>query len=441
MSDLQLALLALGIVIIVAVIFYNWWQERNIQLEAENRFGAPGHDVLMDEMPAAQEPVALTTNPLSEPARPAAEDAFDDDEFYEQPLPSTSSSVEVPPYTAQPDAPAYRERIEPTFSDDWMRDDLEETATEKIATASNTPSRLETPVATTPAADKLLSASEQSEEQPSLPDGVNQQIDLIALLYLSQSASGLMLREYLLSLADIDKPIYAYGLDSDGIWRLLTREQESGQFSRVICSVQLADRSGPISKATLGRFQQAVDIMGAQLAAQIEWLGSADPLRYASELDQFCMEVDKLVGFHLVQGESGPFTGTKLRGLAEASGMVLHEDGSFHHESEHMHQAFSMVNQDNNPFSVEMLRTSVIRGVIFQLDIPRVRNCLEVFNQMVFMARKMEGSLNGRLVDDNQRQLGDTQIEKIRQQLKMIHAKMVTRGIVPGSDNALRLFS
>jgi hypothetical protein len=45
------------------------------------------------------------------------------------------------------------------------------------------------------------------------------------------------------------------------------------------------------------------------------------------------------------------------------------------------------------------------------------------------------------LVDDNQRALGEIEIEKIRQQLKMIHAKMVARFILPGTPAALRLFS
>jgi FtsZ-interacting cell division protein ZipA len=100
-----------------------------------------------------------------------------------------------------------------------------------------------------------------------------------------------------------------------------------------------------------------------------------------------------------------------------------------------------LVNQDKTPFTIEMLRTGVIRAVTFQLDIPRVKHCTEVFNQMVLMAKQMEASLNGKLVDDNQRPLGDMQIEKIRQQLKVIHATMVARGIMPGSASALRLFS
>jgi len=53
----------------------------------------------------------------------------------------------------------------------------------------------------------------------------------------------------------------------------------------------------------------------------------------------------------------------------------------------------------------------------------------------------METGLNAQLVDDNNRPLSDVQIEKIRHQLKIIQATMLTRGIAPGSDCAHRLFS
>jgi FtsZ-interacting cell division protein ZipA len=64
-----------------------------------------------------------------------------------------------------------------------------------------------------------------------------------------------------------------------------------------------------------------------------------------------------------------------------------------------------------------------------------------VFNQMITIAQKMASSLNANLVDDNQKPLGDLQIEKIRQQLKVIHATMVARGIMPGSPSSMRLFN
>ena len=67
-------------------------------------------------------------------------------------------------------------------------------------------------------------------------------------------------------------------------------------------------------------------------------------------------------------------------------------------------------------------------------------SCAEAFNKMVDVAKQMEIALHATLVDDNNKVLGDIQVEKIRQQLKVIHATMLVRGIIPGSDNAIRLF-
>jgi hypothetical protein len=60
---------------------------------------------------------------------------------------------------------------------------------------------------------------------------------------------------------------------------------------------------------------------------------------------------------------------------------------------------------------------------------------------MVLLARQLEISLEGALVDDNQRRLGNAEIGKIRQQLDLLQARMVERGILPGTPTALRLFS
>ena len=442
MSDLQLALLVLGALIIIAVVIYNWWQERNLRAEAETRFQAPSHDILMDDR---------ADNDREIDAHPGAyedERAFDDEDAV-----APSASVTERPWST----PTRNERIEPTFDESrilasFEEDDDKESYPLPEAVASTEREPIPEPSSEVPFAQipedlpepepmPVAATQQPSKVQSALPEDVDHKIDLIAQLQLAQPASGLTLREFRLTLTDIDKPIYAYGMDDDGVWHLLTREQEEARFSEVVCAVQLADRSGPISSAALSRFRLAVQGMATQLASHIAWLGEADPATYANELDQFCIEVDKMVGFHLVQSESGPFTGTKFRGLAESRGLLLHEDGSFYYESEHEQPSFSLTNQDDMPFSAEKLRTSVIRGVTFRLDIPRVRNCLEAFNHMVLTARQMETSLSARLVDDNHRPLGEAQIEQIRQQLKIIQGKMSARGIAPGSGNALRLFS
>jgi len=457
MTDLQLALLALGALIILTVIAFNWWQERKIRKEAAEHFAEPSQDALMDDFHVDPNRVVVdeamsATAPVleEEPFPPTIPLSTDENYDYEHSLDEAVSAVAE----FEKDMAVPIHGMEVSFADEtvWGSDEPKQTPLEKATTVElleeaglDEQAGYSSPVNNAEATDihsEDQTASQQVKNEPiTLPANINPQIDLVAVLYLTQPATGNALCEFLLPLADIDKPIYAYGLALDGAWHMLTGEQGQAEFVRAACSLQLADRAGPISQESLTRFQQAIDNTGRKLGAQVEWQANTDSLRYASELDQFCIEVDKMVGFHLSQGVSGPFTGTKFRGLAEASGLVLREDGAFHYESETSQKLFSVMNHDNNPFSVDMLRTNVIRGLTFQLDIPRVRNCPEVFNLMVLIAKQMEGSLSGQLVDDNQRPLGEMQIEKIRQQLKVIHSTMVARGIVPGSSIALRLFS
>ena len=49
MTDLQMALVALGALIIVAVVFFNWWQERSLRNEISEPFEKARRDPLMDE--------------------------------------------------------------------------------------------------------------------------------------------------------------------------------------------------------------------------------------------------------------------------------------------------------------------------------------------------------------------------------------------------------
>ncbi|PKO25260.1 MAG: cell division protein FtsZ [Betaproteobacteria bacterium HGW-Betaproteobacteria-8] len=472
MSDLQLALLVLGAIIIFAVVAFNWWQERKLRKEAAEHFNAPSGDVLMDdEFQFDAEAILKEDSPelarmepgkIDDPSfnedRLAAEETFQEvikhDSLHEdtsEAAPVQESAVsefntvwnELEPDTTVPDVEDESSLAKSYEEHSWLSA-AENPVEEEVATQAELIREAgfdEPPDDQEATAESLVTSAGPAADSIALSPDIDPRVDLIAVLYLPHAVTGDQLRDFLISATDIDKPKYLHGLDIDGVWRLLTREQESMSFTKATCAVQLADRSGFISRNALDRFQHEVDRLGHKLNAQIEWQSQGDPWQQASELDQFCIDVDKMVGFHLVQGDNGPFTGTKFRGLAEANGLVLGTDGGFHSENEPGHRLFSAVNRDNHPFSPEMLRTSVIHGVTFQLDIPRVRNCPEVFNQMVLTARQMENSLGARLVDDNQRPLGETQIEKIRQQLKVIHAKMVARGIIPGSPSALRLFS
>src|SRR4051812_36657353 len=60
MSDLQIGLAILGALIVVAVLAFNYWQERQFQRRGEQTFTIPHEDVLLDR---ASVPVAATSGP------------------------------------------------------------------------------------------------------------------------------------------------------------------------------------------------------------------------------------------------------------------------------------------------------------------------------------------------------------------------------------------
>jgi FtsZ-interacting cell division protein ZipA len=411
MSDLQVSLIILGALIIAGVVVYNWMQERKLRHEVTNEFIVPQKDVLADDFHIDAD-AYMVDKELAE-----VTEKFNQSEHAE--------ALEQPTIVESTTKEAFAEAIE-----------TQETSARESREVVD--AKLAEPIV------KAVLHEQIQHMQVNLPEVTHPQVDLSAILYLNKNISGKDLSALSASLASIHLPIMLHGLDNQDKWHAVS-ESASTSFKQVACSVQLADRGGPIAKNLLNKFQFAVEDAGLELNAHVEWQGSGDALQRAIELDQFCIEVDQMISVHVAQNET-PIHGTKFKGLAEASGLVLKDDGKFHFyakESNSTGEAnlFSVLDTNNVPFSAESLRSNVLKSVTFQIEIPKVCNCEQVFNQMIAIAQKMASSLNASLVDDNQKVLGDLQIEKIRQQLKVIHATMVARGIMPGSPSSMRLFN
>jgi FtsZ-interacting cell division protein ZipA len=502
MSELQIVLIVIGVLIIVAVLLVNWWQERRFHQQMANSFSPLDSDALLDnpqfndidtdtmddtvsaiaahddysvaddEPPfqhaastssAVQSTQTYAADPyLSEAASTdhfgvdSARDDEHDDRYaapaedsapaLTQPWPETETALDQHTELTAESKPLQRDDIKAIFEEAFSN--LNKTTVASAASRFVINNIADNGLDTEDGALKANPARQALQQPASLPAMLDAQIDLTALVYLTTETAASTLSNALQSLAEgHDKPMFVHLLDSNQQWHLPSQINPDLAVIKVACSLQMADRSGALSRPALHRFQLAVETFGAGLNGSVEWLNTSDALTTANELDAFCIDVDKSIGFHLLHGDNGPFTGTKLRGLAEAQGLTLTTDGTFkfHNESSSSKALappdFVMFNRDDHMFSPEMLRASVVKSVSFQLDIPHVKQCTEVFSHMVQVARQMEIGLNATLVDDNNKVLNELQVDKIRQQLKSIQSAMQLRGIVAGSDSALRLFS
>jgi len=496
MSDLQIILIILGAFIIAGVVVYNWLQEKKLQKQVSNEFIVPQKDVLAEDFyidtdafvekeladvqhktkPHVFESAVnvATKNEVLEkfPSRP--EEVFYKNNVLEDTVleeisyqPSTFTETRVNEDATE--STQFSDRL--SNSDDALVDNIASSDNENESNprfsdsafnqpnhAGYTPEKTTQQTAASPFVElnefvkpseiaNTFKNSEIDNAPPQLPNTVHPQIDLTAVLYANKNIGYQALIEMAESIDDISLPIMIYGLDDSDKWHLVDTNEalhidvNALTFKQVTCSLQLADRGGPAAKNVLNKFQYAVENMGLELNAHVEWQGSGDVLQRAIEIDQFCIEVDQLINIHVAQNEV-PIHGTKFRGLAEANGMILSDDGKFYYQdASSKYPLFSAIEANHQAFTAESLRNSVLKAITFQLEIPKVPNCEQAFNQMVLIAQKLSMSLTADLVDDNQKPLGDLQIEKIRQQLKIIHATMVARGVMPGSPASMRLFN
>ena len=373
MSDLQIGLAMLGVLLVAAVLAFNWWQERQFRQHGENAFPGRHDDVLLEQS--------------ATPAAPAA--AF---------APAQRHSLDEPRIE-----PSMEPRLEPRL----------DTESEAVAPA--------------------FSPALKNE----VVDVPRSEIDYIAEIRAAEFVAVDKLVRMRESLPGLTRRITFGGLNSqEG-----AEAGDDARYTSVHVGLQLVDRSGPVNDKQLRAFGEAIRSTASEMAAMVELPDFVPALEQAVALDEFCANVDVLVGINVIANSGQVFHGTKIRALAEAAGLHLQPGGVFHCHDEQGGVLFSLDNQESEPFLIDRIRNITTPGITFLFDVPRVANGVRVFDKMVAMSRSFSDSLDGMLADDNRALLSDSGLDRIRAQLRAIYAAMEQRGINAGGPLALRLFS
>jgi FtsZ-interacting cell division protein ZipA len=417
MTELQLGLIGLGATAVVGVFGYNKWQEYRQRKLAEDVLKPHHADVLLGDGPkATSEPVvAQRTEP--------------------------EIRIETPAHG--------NERVEPIFVDPHPTAPSDE----MIAAPADLPMP-ETPVVETPAAPEHTPAKVQAEVPADVPDELPElpavdlpaelldpRLEFIVAMELVEPASAMdILHSQRSALLRLNKPVHWVGYNErTREWVRLAPDSEL-KLRRLRVGLQLVNRMGPLSDGDMTIFTNAMRALADELMAVAD-MPSSRVLDQAADIDQFCAAVDLEIGLNLVSRASA-FSGTKIRALAEAAGMVLGIGGAFTRYDDNGRVLFSLQNYESTPFSADMLRTLTTHGLTFLLDVPRVDHGERTFMQMTEIARRFADTLNGALVDDNRQPLSESQLDHIRREfIGKPQATMLSYGLPAGSPQALRLFS
>lgn len=371
MSELQISLLGIGIVVVLAVYGYSWWQQRQYR----RKFGAA--------------------------FRHGREDALH--------RPSTEKSVDE--LLAGPAAEVLDEEASQALPADSL--------------LGQTPSGESLGVQGADGVCALLDAA----------------TDYIAVLSCKSPASGHALAPLWQKRFDFGKSVHVCGLNAArGAWEKVIAESPLS-YSKFKLALQLVDRSGAVSKMRLTDFHDLARDIAAQLPADAELPDVAAAAARALELDGFCAEVDQTIGLNILPSGERMFSGAEVANLAAQHGMSLQADGAFHLPDADGHTLFSLGNLDNEPFQHLTLDKMWINGLTLLLEVPRVEQPTQRFDEMAVLARRLAMDLRAAMVDDHRVALGEPGIAQIREQVAAIEKRMLSNGVTPGSAQARRLFS
>lgn len=363
MSELQIALLSIGIGVVVAVYFYGWWQQRQYRRKFGSAFKAEHEDVLYQEH--GSKPTALE---LDEPT------------VLHSNQPSTTMDVPV-------------------------------SGIEGIIVL---------------------------DESCALLDARS---DFVIELQLDDPAPAVVLDGLWQRKFDFGKPLYVCGVSlNSGQWERVIAESQT-LYLRLRVALQLVDRGGVVSATRLSDFRDLVLNIAKLAKADATIPNLHETHQHALELDALCAEVDQMVGLNLLPSNGRLLRAENVSHAATMLSMTLEADGAFHRLNKQGQSLFSLSNLDSKPFQHHTLETSSSNGVTFLLDVPRVEQPANQFDEMMKAAEQVAAELQLNVVDDRQALLSDVGLSRIRTQIMAVEAQMLSSGIVPGSAQARRLFS
>ncbi|NWG75878.1 MAG: cell division protein ZipA C-terminal FtsZ-binding domain-containing protein [Rubrivivax sp.] len=406
MSELQIGLLAIGVVVVVAVFLFNQFQERRFRKQADKAFQPPVADPLASAglqsgvaprdrhdriEPALSEPVFESDAPdvVVEIGEPHLH--FDHEPA---PAPAPMPLAETPVAAMREAAP------------------VPAAAAPRVASA---------PVMAAPAPyDELIEYRVRIQGDGILASAFADAFNQVRLLGKAVRWRGL--------------PVGAIEWEEVHPWR-------DAHYQQLVVTLQLADRNGAASEEQLAGLCSTLTAVANAHGLRVACDDMADALERAQSIDRFCVDVDVLIGLNVVARGEGSVNLARIVREAEGSGMVLGTDGVFQLLDSRGEPLYALCNHDAEPFTGDVHEDQTSQGVTLQFDVPRVPDGIKVFDGMVTFGRRLANEVGGILVDDNLRPLTDAGIDKIRTQLVHIYERMEARGVPSGSRRALRLFS
>ena len=468
MTDLQIGLIIIGVVIIAVVVAYNKWQTHRVQSEVKRAFADAPDDVLMrapdSENPGIRREPVFVRNTVagvelqdphvdgvvsisgigwSRDGRPVQDEVmevFPDEgealpDEYRVPVEGDDtdgydSEVKEPYIDFSDDAPVLEElpvKVPEVPSEEVFAEDvpLEEESVDRFG--------VEEVADGDDLTEEMLISPLRSLSRLHLP--VDDLIDYSISMFFTEPVRAEKIMPLIQSVRNTgSKPVNFIGLCLDektgeDFWQVIAH---GGIYFQLRAGVQLANRTGSLNEIEYSELITRLRQLADSINAEIEVPDMTDVLREARELYRFVVNHDARLGIN-VRTMGSPWMIRTLIAVLERQKLDMRPDGFFVKHDTDGSVLFSLV-INASPAA------EVASSVTLLLDVPCVMQEKNGFDVMVSCAKTLCLRLNGVLVDDEDKMLTDPMLVDIAGQVSVFYEEMKAASIPAGSTRALRLF-
>jgi FtsZ-interacting cell division protein ZipA len=377
-TTLQIALIVIGVAVVAGIIIFNKWQEGRHRRRADRAFPDHFRDPLLEREPGSE---------FTERSEPVLENSANDE---------TPASAGAAP--AQEDSGALESSKLPGYRPPKQR------------------------------------------VQPPLPEKLDSRVDCCIRVEAVEPIEVPRLWAAQAEVFDkFPRTLRWYAFDDrDNHWRRINGTV-TGSHHWYLAALQLVDREGVISESDFVYFARTLQNLADQFHAVPGGIPSRiEVLSHARALDRFCAEVDVQIAINVVAEQ--PMAGSRIFALAEAEGLRLESDGSFHARANDNRTLYVLSNGESPLFERTNLATLKTRHLSLVLDLPRVIDAASEFEDMLRFAANLSRTFNAVVVDENGHPFGTESIDAIRTLVRGYQSRMGEEGIPPGGSLARRLF-
>lgn len=290
-----------------------------------------------------------------------------------------------------------------------------------------------TPVESASAAvlDDAAAADRADASAYALPDGWVEDplLDFVIELRCSHAIDGVAALEAKGQLERLQLPLPTHLAVWDAKSQQWTAPDRFGFYSELLLAVQMAHRNGVLGEIDAARFVATAQQIALGVDADFDAPDVPRLVAQAAELDQLCARFDVQITL-TVESTQGAWTADTVQAAANEAEFTALGQGRWESRDERGEPVLALAAAS---FPTERLAVSI--------DVPVVRPEGQPLVKQFAAADRLAVLLNGRIVDDNGRQVQREAHFSIAAQLAGMYEQMHAAGVEAGSVRAKRLYA